>query len=170
MRIKKVLFGTCMISLVGFSINGCSENLPEYDNTIATSDTTTMPASVLPKAVAESSGIAYKTSNSIINFDTAKVLNVNPMIKVPTQPISAKNTGALNPAHGKPGHRCDLAVGAPLNSSPKAPDQQPQSTISPLVQPSSPKLPISTTGSGRINPPHGEPGHNCAIAVGQPLK
>lgn len=28
-------------------------------------------------------------------------------------------TGAgLNPEHGKPGHRCDIAVGAPLNSPP----------------------------------------------------
>jgi hypothetical protein len=27
--------------------------------------------------------------------------------------------GALNPEHGKPGHRCDIAVGAPLNSKPK---------------------------------------------------
>jgi len=30
---------------------------------------------------------------------------------------------ALNPAHGQPGHRCDIAVGAPLNSAPAA---QPQ--------------------------------------------
>lgn len=30
----------------------------------------------------------------------------------------------LNPAHGQPGHRCDIAVGAPLNS---APAQQGQS-------------------------------------------
>ena len=29
-----------------------------------------------------------------------------------TQPISGKK---LNPAHGQPGHRCDIAVGAPLN-------------------------------------------------------
>jgi len=25
---------------------------------------------------------------------------------------------ALNPKHGEPGHRCDIAVGAPLNSKP----------------------------------------------------
>src|SRR5690554_5999803 len=26
-------------------------------------------------------------------------------------------SGALNPAHGQPGHRCDIAVGAPLDGS-----------------------------------------------------
>jgi hypothetical protein len=24
----------------------------------------------------------------------------------------------MNPSHGQPGHRCDIAVGAPLNSKP----------------------------------------------------
>src|SRR5687767_16035552 len=99
MGIKKILFGVCMISLVEASINGCSGNLPEYDNTIAPSDT--MPAAALPKALAETSNIAYKASNSIINFDTANPLNVNTTIKVPPQPISADNSVALNPAHGK---------------------------------------------------------------------
>src|SRR5687768_3882647 len=158
MRLKKVLPGACMAALFAFSIGACSENQPEYDNTIATSDHTIVPASALP------------ASNSIINFDTVKSVNVNPMITVPTQSISAKSTVALNPEHGKPGHRCDLEVGAPLNSSPKAPAQQLPSTIPNLVQSSQPKLPIPAAGSGRINPPHGEPGHSCAIPVGQPLK
>ncbi|RYZ55627.1 MAG: hypothetical protein EOO14_13010, partial [Chitinophagaceae bacterium] len=41
-----------------------------------------------------------------------------------TQPLSAPaSTGngaavALNPEHGAPGHRCDIQVGAPLNSAP----------------------------------------------------
>src|SRR5688572_12034533 len=103
MRIKQVLFGACVVSLIEFSIKGCSGNLPEYDNTIAPSDTTTTPASALPMAVTETSDIAYKASNSMINLDTGKLLNVNPMIKVPTQPISADNSVTLNPAHGKPG-------------------------------------------------------------------
>ena len=37
---------------------------------------------------------------------------------ITTQPVPTNNTQggvALNPAHGQPGHRCDIAVGAPLN-------------------------------------------------------
>ena len=39
-----------------------------------------------------------------------------------TQPIQqtapATTQAGLNPPHGQPGHRCDIAVGAPLNSKP----------------------------------------------------
>lgn len=35
--------------------------------------------------------------------------------QVPQQPASAAPSGLkINPAHGQPGHRCDLQVGAPL--------------------------------------------------------
>lgn len=27
----------------------------------------------------------------------------------------------------------------------------------------------TTSNSGKINPPHGQPGHRCDISVGQPL-
>lgn len=42
------------------------------------------------------------------NTDTKKVT-----------PNSTPATAALNPKHGEPGHRCDIAVGAPLNSKPQ---------------------------------------------------
>lgn len=117
------------------------------------------------------------------------------------QPITAASTGkataGLNPAHGQPGHRCDIAVGAPLNSKPGAattttsapansspvvgsspfngatnttPAQK--STISPI--PVTPVMPAGNTqaapssGAG-LNPAHGQPGHRCDIAVGAPL-
>ena len=51
---------------------------------------------------------------------------------------------ALNPPHGQPGHRCDIAVGQPLDSKP-------------------------AQNSGKVNPPHGQPGHRCDLAVGAPL-
>ncbi len=69
----------------------------------------------------------------------------------------------VNPAHGLPGHRCDLPVGAPLNgtasSSSTTTNEATSTTISPIRMDQSPK----------INPPHGEPGHDCAVPVGQPL-
>lgn len=79
---------------------------------------------------------------------------------------------ALNPAHGLSGHRCDIAVGAPLNSAPNtnsapAPVQMntaPATQNAPMMQ-SAP----STGGKVLINPPHGQPGHDCAVEVGKPL-
>lgn len=91
-------------------------------------------------------------------------------------PVPASASTALNPAHGQPGHRCDIAVGAPLNS----PAAQPAPAVTPVqtapVQsaPSNELLPrkatpvngVSATG---LNPAHGQPGHRCDIAVGAPL-
>ncbi len=100
--------------------------------------------------------------------DTTKTIPV-------TQPQAAApaptGTVALNPAHGQPGHRCDIEVGAPLNSKPAATintnQTQPMQT---LVTPS--PAPVSapvSTGGGAKNPAHGQPGHRCDIAVGAPL-
>lgn len=145
MRLKKVLFGACMVSLFAFSISACSGNKPEFDNTIVTSDTTIVPKSALPNAVPATHDTTYKAPTSRINFETVEPVNVDSLIKVPTQTISAKSSVALNPAHGKPGHRCDLEVGAPLNSSPKVANQQNQQlqpAIPNVVQSSQPKLTI----------------------------
>ena len=62
---------------------------------------------------------------------------------------------AMNPEHGQPGHRCDLPVGAPLNST--------------TNQASSSAATTSSAGNNGINPAHGEPGHRCDIKVGDPL-
>ncbi|GGE59418.1 hypothetical protein EV200_103501 [Pedobacter psychrotolerans] len=77
---------------------------------------------------------------------------------------SAKTNLIYNPAHGKPGHTCALAVGAPLQQSAAT---QPQKNI---TNASSVTTPISVNTSGKkLNPKHGEPGHRCDIAVGAPL-
>lgn len=85
-------------------------------------------------------------------------------VQTPVQPTAP----GMNPPHGQPNHRCDIAVGAPLNSKP-APattgttvNTQPQQvTMTPVAN----KV---KTAPG-MNPPHGEPGHRCDIAVGAPL-
>jgi len=82
------------------------------------------------------------------------------------------DTKGLNPAHGQPGHRCDIAVGAPLNS---APTQQVQATQGQTVQvnPTQQKVVTTTATPVKVakgmNPPHGQPGHRCDIPVGAPL-
>jgi len=87
----------------------------------------------------------------------------------------------MNPPHGQPGHRCDIAVGAPLNSPPgkktapiagsatvtQATNVTPammQTADAPTTTPAAPVV----TAPG-MNPPHGQPGHLCSVAVGAPL-
>lgn len=86
-----------------------------------------------------------------------------------TQPAQQPASGqaGLNPAHGQPGHRCDIQVGAPLNSAPA----QPTNTTAPgvTVNPAPPTAPASTGSQAGLNPAHGQPGHRCDIAVGAPL-
>ena len=97
-----------------------------------------------------------------------------PALTTSTKPSATTTTGAgLNPEHGKPGHRCDIGVGEPLNSQPKqaAVTTQPATTVSPVTQkpaPLAPAIPATTVAPG-MNPEHGKPGHRCDIAVGAPL-
>jgi hypothetical protein len=95
----------------------------------------------------------------------------------------------MNPAHGQPGHRCDIAVGAPLNSPPgKTPAVQPKpvttissantasgtvtnngATITTVNNNESAPAPTPTVTAPGMNPPHGQEGHVCSVAVGAPL-
>lgn len=79
---------------------------------------------------------------------------------------SAKTNLIYNPPHGKPGHTCTLAVGAPLQQTAVA---QPQKSIN-NTSPVTISTPIAVNTSGKkLNPKHGETGHRCDIAVGAPL-
>jgi hypothetical protein len=71
----------------------------------------------------------------------------------------------VNPAHGQPNHRCDIAVGAPLNTPANAGTSMSSAQVAPNTQISAAK---TTTPIG-MNPPHGEKNHRCDIAVGAPL-
>ncbi len=82
----------------------------------------------------------------------------------------SQSSSALNPAHGEPGHRCEIAVGAPLNSEPTNQPNMPTEIHPELIspQPFAPTTEKVQVAKG-MNPPHGEPGHVCEIAVGAPL-
>lgn len=77
----------------------------------------------------------------------------------------------MNPQHGQAGHRCDIAVGAPLNS-PVASSASTQSQNAPAstysVNKAATSTEVSPTADG-MNPPHGQANHRCDIAVGAPL-
>lgn len=79
------------------------------------------------------------------------------------QPATA--TAGLNPEHGQPGHRCDIPVGAALST----PVQSNGNTPAALPQPVTTPQQTSNTVAPGTNPPHGQPGHDCSIAVGAPL-
>ena len=132
------------------------------------------------------------TTLSIGPTDTATLISGDEMAKIVSQsstpamptgvgvaptppPATSANKGVLNPEHGQPGHRCDIPVGAPLNS-PAQPSAKPATVPAAPAKPAftaNPAMPSGTapataTAPG-MNPPHGQPGHRCEIAVGAPL-
>jgi hypothetical protein len=115
------------------------------------------------------------TNQQQVTTTTVQPTTVQPTTAT-TQPLAA-NAGkaGANPEHGKPGHRCDIPVGAPLNSpatnttttATNRTEIKPTTTTSTAtVMPTT--QPAQKTAPG-MNPPHGEPGHRCDIAVGAPL-
>lgn len=97
---------------------------------------------------------------------------------------SPSDKPALNPEHGQPYHRCEIPVGAPIDSAPQqnaAPQVIPQQSasnnnfntnpISPSLSPAAPSSsPVQATGPKPAkNPAHGEPHHRCDLEVGAPL-
>lgn len=135
-------------------------------------------------------GAPLNSAPATSNAEKTPAGNLNDIKITPAATTPKTQTKAgLNPAHGEPGHRCEIAVGAPLSSTPAA-TTTPSTT--PAVSPTPPvytpttintesksannplntvKLPEGKTdGNAKLNPAHGEPGHDCSIAVGQPLK
>lgn len=117
----------------------------------------TPPAPAPNNAAANSSNSINIDPNSL---SPGKVMIDNNGKQVKTAP-------GMNPPHGQPGHRCDIPVGQPLNSKP-APAPQPVQNI---VQntPAPAPAPQPTGEKPKVNPAHGEPWHNCAVKVGDPL-
>jgi hypothetical protein len=120
------------------------------------------------------------TQQQVTGFPAATTTTINPqankiniappanVVQPPTVTASAK----LNPAHGQPGHRCDINVGAPLDSKPATapiPAQAKQVVNAPTAAVTvPPTAPTQKTAPG-MNPTHGQPGHRCDISVGAPL-
>lgn len=129
----------------------CSGNdFPENDKSIIPVNST---VDKLPPASEDSTVVP-------VNIDLA-----SPMPATTSAAGAAPKVAGLNPAHGEPGHRCDISVGAPLNSPATSLNAQPAAPVSIPA----PVTNAKANGSARVNPPHGEPGHDCSIAVGAPL-
>lgn len=121
---------------------------------------------------------ADSVSTTVDSTSTADAAVLTPETSVAKNNTAVKP--ALNPAHGEPFHRCDIAVGAPIDSAPQqaaAPQAIQQqapannfntSPMSPSVTSSA--LPVQATGpKPALNPAHGEPHHRCDLQVGAPL-
>ena len=123
--------------------------------------------------------ISAKPSTDLVAVDQNFTPSEVP-IATPFPAGISESTGkpALNPAHGQPYHRCEIAVGAPLDGAPQQ---------SPAPQAVAPKLnsantsinanpvfpsPVPAKATGpkpALNPAHGQPHHRCDIEVGAPL-
>ena len=97
---------------------------------------------------------------------------VNPNTSLSQSGAEPTTLATLNPPHGQPGHRCDIAVGAPLSSPAgtglPAKNGAMPTTLQPNVSlQSAPSANVATAPG--MNPPHGQPGHRCDVKVGAPL-
>lgn len=148
----------------------------ERTNVVPFTQMAAAPATTTPPAT--SSNTAYvgkeeKKESVMYQYKYTMVKNPNAVAtttKIVTPP-------GMNPPHGQPKHRCDIPVGAPLNSPVAKTTTAPKTTVvtTPAVASGSnvPALlattPEATPTPEGMNPPHGQPKHRCDIAVGAPL-
>ncbi|AWI25127.1 hypothetical protein [Flavobacterium pallidum] len=137
----------------GLLLVSCKKELMPQDNSDmpkkAATETATVPANAQP-----------------INVQPQPVQGQPQMVQTPA-PADVKTAPGMNPPHGQPGHRCDIAVGAPLNS-PKGN----ATTVTPGKAAANQGMTVTQTPvktAPGMNPPHGQPGHRCDIGVGEPL-
>lgn len=162
---KKII----LLVAVAVSIMSCASKSSETDKSI-------MPAEAATPAV---------LNNSIADTMKAQQIVVNPAgssqpvitsapVSTTIPVVNSKGGSGPNPAHGQPGHRCDIAVGAPLNSPATNTAKPAAQTISTapttVAAPAAVAAPVNTDPNAKLNPAHGQPGHDCSIAVGAPLK
>lgn len=138
----------------------CKKELEPQDSTI--------PSKIVPFTEAANT----QQNQTVMPTQTPQTQNtVNQNTAVSTPAAVAKG---MNPAHGQPGHRCDIPVGAPLNSPVVPAKSNPVTTQTVSQQNSTPSTTTTTpavttpTPEG-MNPPHGQEKHRCDIAVGAPL-
>jgi hypothetical protein len=152
---KITLVLASMIALYA-CVSGNEENTTES----ATPAVVTTPSSTAPMEAPDTS---------------AKSLTAPP----PNAAAPVNPTVRLNPPHGQPGHRCEIEVGQPLppEGTPSVVNQPNTQTTNPVMQNPPPVMATPPANAnilpgapkGKVNPPHGEPGHRCDIAVGAPL-
>lgn len=171
---NKTILAAALLS--GFFMVSCaSSDSPEFDSSIGPVDT----AKAAQAAMVASDTTPTLPANLQTNTSGAQVqaqpVQVQPQqVTTTAAPAPAATAKGMNPPHGQPGHDCAIAVGAPLGSAPTKPAATTTSAtpqvISTTAQPAATPTTAPTVTAPGMNPPHGQPGHDCAIAVGAPLK
>ncbi|MBK6400293.1 MAG: hypothetical protein IPF75_19080 [Bacteroidetes bacterium] len=180
---KKLIVIAGAIGIVIFQ--SCGSDKKTESETVATEQPT------VQSEVATTDSTQMQTPGQPLEINSTQPAISSAPVTTPTTaaPAATATAAGMNPAHGQPGHRCDIAVGAPLSSPPNK-----QTTATPSITPTSPTInsttPTITPSSSSpqiqttpvvspaaagptpagMNPPHGQPGHDCAVAVGAPLK
>ena len=156
-RLNKKILSLTAIALFAISCTQTKEIKPtivEDDVAVSTTDAQTGNATIVSS-----------NPEAVVNGRQVSAPNVATTVK----PQAQKVAPGMNPAHGEPGHRCDISVGAPLNSPPgNTVAPAPQQPVMPAAAPT--PAPVANPMNLAVNPVHGEPGHSCAIAVGAPFK
>ena len=139
----------------------CNDSKPEQDLTIVPLKDTA-PNGVINTSATSNQNLTQQMPANAVNGLTQT------QTTMPQSVTAAIATAGMNPEHGKPGHSCDIGVGAPLNSAPTkiaapATITQPTTVSQPAI------VPAKTVTAKGMNPPHGEAGHRCDISVGAPL-
>jgi len=167
---KKYLFTLVIIASTMIACNSTNESTN-------TSESTSKDTSIQNNSTSGSiESVQSPSTESGNTFTTPSAASGLPTTSA--KPAAATAPG-MNPPHGEPGHLCEIAVGAPLNSAPATPaptvksigtvaSPAPVSISTPTVSPTPSAAPAATAPG--MNPAHGQPGHDCAIPVGSPLK
>ena len=170
---KKTLLSAMIVSTLSLIACGGNDS-PAKDTSIMPEKSTTTSVATNP---ADSVNVINSTAPVTINPTMGNQPGVNTQTIPASQAANIATGAGLNPAHGAPGHRCEIAVGAPLNSAPTGAagaKPQIQTMSSPAAAPVTMPVPASTgasvNGTAKLNPAHGQPGHDCAVQVGAPLK
>ena len=160
MRILPLIIATAALL---YSCDKKESSINETQETTLTNDSTNVADTLAQNATVENAGVGTQSASTA---------------------VATNNSGdrpALNPEHGQPHHRCDIQVGAPIDSAPMenpAPAVMPQQNVSNKgfnTNPISPSVgpvtsPSQATGPKPANnPAHGEPHHRCDLQVGAPL-
>jgi hypothetical protein len=155
--ITKGVYAALLLSLALTSCNKDKETKQE-ERKVGEVPPTTNPAFMNLDA-------APATDTPVANAAPAGTATVTPM-QNPQAAAPVATAPGMNPPHGQPGHRCEIAVGAPLNSQPVA-KPAPVAFTPPAAQQQ--QAEAQTVTPPGMNPPHGQPGHTCSVAVGAPL-
>jgi hypothetical protein len=144
-----------LLFVTALLFTSCKKELEPQDSTI--------PSKIVPFTEAANT----QQNQTVLPSQTPQ--NPNTVNQNATPIAVAKD---MNPAHGQPGHRCDIAVGAPLNSpvvTPKNTSVVPQQNNAVPTTIATPTHAATTPTPEGMNPPHGQEKHRCDIAVGAPL-